>query len=86
MGSFIIQVISTNKQRGAILLKVKHMFNHESSGEIEIQFGENLTFYSFGRRKNNNFSFDDEHLSTLHAKIFMQRGEFVIEDMNSTNG
>jgi hypothetical protein len=42
--------------------------------------------FNFGRRKTNNFAFDDEHLSGLHARIFLLHGQFVIEDLHSTNG
>ena len=54
--------------------------------EILITLKDNCSFYSFGRRKTNNFYAEDEHLSGIHAKIFIQQGEFVIEDMHSTNG
>jgi pSer/pThr/pTyr-binding forkhead associated (FHA) protein len=47
---------------------------------------DGCSYYSFGRRKTNNFYVEDEHLSGIHAKIFIQKGEFVIEDMHSTNG
>ena len=64
---------------------MRHMLKNEVC-ETNIQLGDGCSFYSFGRRKTNNFSADDEHLSGLHAKIFCRQGEFVIEDMHSTNG
>jgi hypothetical protein len=35
---------------------------------------DGCSFYSFGRRKTNNFYAEDEHLSGIHAKIFFQQG------------
>lgn len=54
--------------------------------EVVIVFQDGCSSYNFGRRKTNDFSFNDENLSNIHARIFMMHGEFAIEDMNSTNG
>ncbi len=54
--------------------------------EIVITLNDGCNSYSFGRRKSNNFFSDDEHLSGIHSKIFLQQGEFAIEDLHSTNG
>lgn len=43
-------------------------------------------FFSFGRRSSNNFFYDDQHMSGTHAKISFFNGQFVLEDMGSTNG
>lgn len=69
----------------SILLEVNHMVS-SSKCEIVITLNDGCSFYSFGRRKSNNFFSDDEHLSGIHSKIFIQQGEFAIEDLHSTNG
>jgi hypothetical protein len=39
-----------------------------------------------GRRANNDFARDDQHMSGFHAKIYFFNGKFILEDMGSTNG
>lgn len=85
IGSFVMEVIEINRQLKAIQLRITHMLSLGSC-EITISLVDGCSFYSFGRRKTNNFYADDEHLSGIHAKIFLQQGEFYIEDMHSTNG
>lgn len=68
-----------------ITLGITHMIS-KGFCEIVIVLQDGCSTYNFGRRKTNNFSCDDEHLSGIHARIFMLRGEFVIEDLHSTNG
>lgn len=85
MGSFIMEVKEICPQIKAILLKITHMVSLGSC-DVTISLVDGCSFYSFGRRKTNNFYADDEHLSGIHAKIFLQQGEFFIEDMHSTNG
>lgn len=42
--------------------------------------------FSMGRRNNNDFYRDDQHMSGTHAKIYFLNGKFILEDMGSTNG
>jgi hypothetical protein len=58
MGSFLMEVTQISTQSKSIKLKITHMI---SSGncEVTITLSENCSFYSFGRRKTNNFSFED---------------------------
>ena len=86
MGNFLIEVIDLSKQTRTLVMYIIHMQNPEAKNEASIQFAGDCTSFSFGRRKTNSFYSDDEHLSSIHSKIFMQKDEFVIEDMQSTNG
>lgn len=73
MGSFVLEVKEVNRLSKIIFLKITHMISLESC-EVTISLVDGCNFYSFGRRKTNNFWADDEHLSGLHAKIFLQQG------------
>jgi len=42
--------------------------------DLFISLMDGCSAYSFGRRKTNDFAFDDEHLSGIHARIFMLNG------------
>jgi hypothetical protein len=85
MGSFLMEVKQVCKELKLINLSILHMISRQTC-ELTIGLQEGCSFFSFGRRKTNNFAFDDEHLSGIHAKIFMLHNEFVIEDQHSTNG
>ena len=74
MGSFLIEVASISYQTSTITLSILHMMEGENKHEAIISLTDNCNFFSFGRRKNNSFWADDEHLSSIHAKIFLQRG------------
>jgi hypothetical protein len=85
MGSFLMEVTDMNKASRTISISILHMIS-KGNCELTITLQDGCSFYSFGRRKTNNFSFDDEHLSGIHARIFMLQNEFVMEDLHSTNG
>ena len=53
--------------------------------ERTFDFTKKPSFY-FGRRNNNDFARDDQHMSGTHAKITFSNGKFILEDMGSTNG
>lgn len=43
--------------------------------------------YSIGRKETNQISFpDDQHLSSIHSKIFRIKSDWFIEDIATTNG
>lgn len=85
MGSFLIETMHVDRENRVLSLEVTHMVSRGRC-ELTIALQDGCSFYSFGRRKSNNFSFDDEHLSGMHARIFLLNGEFVLEDLHSTNG
>jgi hypothetical protein len=41
---------------------------------------------SIGREPSNDISINDAEVSRKHARLFMQGGHYVIEDLGSTNG
>lgn len=45
--------------------------------ELFIDLSQKPTF-SFGRRNNNDFARDDQHMSGTHAKIYFFNGKFVL--------
>lgn len=42
--------------------------------------------YGIGRLADNEICLEDNSLSRLHARVFFEDGEFVLEDLNSANG
>ncbi len=46
----------------------------------------NLASVVIGRGPNCDLKFDNQHLSTEHAKIFIENNTVVFKDLNSTNG
>ena len=41
--------------------------------------------YTIGRSKDTDFTFDPPKVSRTHARLFRENGEYVIQDLNSTN-
>jgi pSer/pThr/pTyr-binding forkhead associated (FHA) protein len=41
---------------------------------------------SIGRKEDNTICVNDPYLSGSHAKIYLEEGRLIIEDLNSTNG
>jgi pSer/pThr/pTyr-binding forkhead associated (FHA) protein/8-oxo-dGTP pyrophosphatase MutT (NUDIX family) len=41
--------------------------------------------YTIGRSKDTDFTFDHPKVSRTHARLFRENGEYVIQDLNSTN-
>ncbi len=41
---------------------------------------------SLGRKEDNNIVLTDQYISGHHAKIFIKNREFILEDLDSTNG
>lgn len=41
---------------------------------------------SIGRKEGNTFILDDPYVSSFHAKIYIRDNDYVIEDLDSTNG
>jgi anti-sigma B factor antagonist len=47
---------------------------------------EREKIYGIGRLADNEICLEDNALSRLHARIFFEGGEFILEDLNSANG
>jgi pSer/pThr/pTyr-binding forkhead associated (FHA) protein len=83
---------------GSYLFTVKETLNHSKCINLEClnvvtSMMEELCIdltqkpnYLFGRKNNNDFARDDQHMSGTHAKIFFFNGKFFLEDIDSTNG
>lgn len=85
MGSFLLEVRGVDTQARLLAIHVTHMAS-KGSCDLTVALQDGCSSFSFGRRKNNDFAFDDEHLSGMHARIFLLHGQFVLEDLHSTNG
>lgn len=58
---------------------------HLKDDEIVRRYPMEKDTYSIGRSKDNDLVFDHPKVSRNHAKIFKQNGQYVIQDLNSTN-
>jgi len=41
---------------------------------------------SLGRKEDNTIVLTDQYISGYHAKIFIKNRDFILEDLESTNG
>lgn len=41
---------------------------------------------TLGRKETNTIILDDQYVSGNHAKIYERNGQYILEDLNSTNG
>jgi NACalpha-BTF3-like transcription factor len=51
----------------------------------EVNLGPKNTFV-IGRSEDNDLSVDDRYLSSKHAKVTLDSGRWIFEDLNSRNG
>ena len=67
---------------GTIILEIKE--------GLEECLGKSFTIMnkgSVGRKSTNDICFENDlHLSNLHSVLSIENGNFIIEDMSSTNG
>lgn len=68
--------------QGRVVLEVFRP-GEKVSRKVEL---EKETIYGIGRLADNEICLEDNALSRLHARIFFENGEFVLEDLNSANG
>jgi pSer/pThr/pTyr-binding forkhead associated (FHA) protein len=54
----------------------------ELAGRL-FELGEELTI---GRAAGCQITLDDTFVSQLHARVFLREGQFLVEDLGSTNG
>ena len=64
------------------MLKLTLMFKDKVIRKIEIDRAET----SIGRASGNDICIENLAVSNQHARIVKQKGQYVIEDLNSTNG
>ena len=66
---------------GLEIIKPGNSANLRKGGVIPIQ--KEITI---GRRSGNTFVLDDPYVSSHHARIFAKNNEYILEDLESTNG
>ena len=64
------------------MLKLTLIFKDKVIREIDIDKAET----SIGRAVGNDICIENLAVSNQHARIVKQKGQYVIEDLNSTNG
>lgn len=64
------------------MLKISLKFKDKEIKTLETE----KTEISIGRNENNDIHINNLGASKKHARIFKRRGEYIIEDLNSTNG
>jgi pSer/pThr/pTyr-binding forkhead associated (FHA) protein len=64
------------------MLKLTLIFKDKVIREIDIDKAET----SIGRAVGNDICIENLAVSNQHARILKQKGQYVIEDLNSTNG
>lgn len=81
----VVRLEADSKDSGAIELVVE---GAEDEAEERYPFQlEKGAFKSIGRKNTNHIHFaNDQHLSGLHAKLYVLDGKFYLEDQCSTNG
>ncbi len=62
---------------------VLEILDGDSAGDI-VELTD--TPITIGRRKSNDVIIDDEKASGRHAEIVLEDGQFLLKDLNSTNG
>ena len=87
MGSFQFTVLAINLEKMEISLNALNTLTNESNIlMISLSSSTGRNTFSFGRKSTNEFNFDDQHLSGIHARIHLLNAQFILEDMSSTNG
>lgn len=66
---------------GLEIIEPGNSINLKKGGVIPVK-GE----ITLGRKKDNLFMLDDPYVSGHHAKIYYADGNYIIEDIGSTNG
>jgi pSer/pThr/pTyr-binding forkhead associated (FHA) protein len=64
------------------MIKLELMFKDKVLKKIEIEKSE----ITIGRSPNTDIQIDNLAVSKRHARLIEQKGQFVVEDLNSTNG
>ena len=64
------------------MIKLELMFKDKVLKKIETEKSE----ITIGRSPNTDIQIDNLAVSKQHARLIEQKGQFVVEDLNSTNG
>lgn len=69
------------KAAGLEIIEPGNSYNLKRGGVIPLQ-GQ----ITIGRKEDNTFMLDDPYVSGRHARIYAKSGDYIIEDLGSTNG
>lgn len=69
------------KSGGFEILEPGNSANLKKGGVIPIK-GE----ITIGRKEGNTFILDDPYVSAFHAKVYIKNNDYIIKDLDSTNG
>lgn len=72
---------SQKKAAGLEIIEPGNSYNLKRGGVIPLQ-GQ----ITIGRKEDNTFMLDDPYVSGKHARIYTKSGDYIIEDLGSTNG
>lgn len=72
---------SQKKAAGLEIIEPGNSYNLKRGGVIPLQ-GQ----ITIGRKEDNTFMLDDPYVSGKHARIYAKSGDYIIEDLGSTNG
>ena len=64
------------------MMKLELMFKDKVLKKIETEKSE----ITIGRSPNTDIQIDNLAVSKQHARLIKQKGQYVVEDLNSTNG
>ena len=64
------------------MIRLELMFKDKALKKIETEKSE----ITIGRSPNSDILIDNLSVSSQHARLIKQKGQYVIEDLNSTNG
>ncbi|WP_160677689.1 FHA domain-containing protein [Clostridium sp. C8-1-8] len=62
---------------------IKALENHDLKPGSVIPVMNSITI---GRREDNSIVLNDQFVSGHHAKLYLRNDDFILEDLNSTNG
>lgn len=82
MGSYLFVVVEATADKLTLL----YSMNETDAKDVILDSSIGSKGYNIGRKLTANLPLDDQHMSGFHAKISHLGGQFVIEDMSSTNG
>lgn len=69
------------KTAGLEIIEPGNSYNLKRGGVIPLR-GQ----ITIGRKEDNTFMLDDPYVSGRHARIYVKSGDYIIEDLGSTNG
>ena len=76
MGSFQFGIQHIDIWKGMITISCLNVIKNELNN-LDISF-KNKKSFSIGRKNTNDFYYDDQHLSGIHAKINFLNGVFIL--------